>query len=220
MSSVGRKLAGELCNICEEIGDALKSGHHVGHDELDRDARQMARDVDATEVRVASMVPVHVQLPVIPTFAQDKMPGWSPNEHVFRGEMTSPSVLTGYHGRPGGLDVGRERVDLRTVKHRPDGIYLATWRLTGADGHIIRKPGGGDLKKKSTFWPDHWTREDVEQAVAESYWDAVANGMADEFGFTGYTAGGHPVRGYFDGLGIVTAFPNYPPSWNLGDPTP
>ena len=57
MSGVAKKLAGEACTICEEIGDALKNGHHAAHEAAEREARQAAHETDATEELVAAAVP-------------------------------------------------------------------------------------------------------------------------------------------------------------------
>jgi hypothetical protein len=187
---------------------------------LERDAQRMARDVDEAEDRVATAVPVLRQLPTEARFGKDGMEGWSPYEHVFHGEQSSPKDLVGHHHRPRGVDLGRERFDVATRVERSDGVYAGYWRLVDESGQVITKPGGGDLKKFSTFWPDDWTRDQIEQAIADAYWDAVTHGAKTADGFRGRTESGHPVRGYFDDHGIFTAYLDYPKHWQMGDPFP
>jgi hypothetical protein len=220
MSGAVKKVVAEVVHLGEELAEHLPQGHHGAHANLEHDAGQMAHDVDQAEEKVAAAVPTRVAPPTLHKFGEDGMRGWSPQEHVFHGEQVGPRDLAGHHARPGGVDAGRELFDEASRVVRPDDVYAGYWRLRDATGKVITKPGGGDLKKFSTFWPDNWARGDIEQSVTEAYWDAVANGTRTDDGFRGFTSSGHPVRAYFDDYGIFTAFLDYPKNWKMGDPVP
>lgn len=128
-------------------------------------------------------------------------------QHIFDGHY-QPNIEadTGYHHREGGVDQGVLRV-VQIIKG-PDahGVYEAE----------IRGPRTLPTQiKKSTFFPDSWSRAEVLYAVRYAFLDAMRNNNydLDRRRFRG-TYEGVRIAGYLErGSGqpqlcdIVTAFP-------------
>jgi hypothetical protein len=81
-------------------------------------------------------------------------------EHLFRGHST-PRRISGYHHRPGGIDSGEFRV-VERQKAGADGVYRGSVQGNTMTGQSVRK-------NRSTFFPDHWPRSEVRQAVRVAF---------------------------------------------------
>ncbi|KWW98676.1 hypothetical protein LI90_303 [Carbonactinospora thermoautotrophica] len=117
-------------------------------------------------------------------------------DHILKGEIKN-GRLVGYHHRPGGRDApNRKTVEKEWVDQR-EGIYRG--EVWGREA-----PGKDWVKKRniSTFFPDHWTREQVEHAVRRAWENAE---IVDETKrqWRGYYRG-LEFEGYYDADGNVT----------------
>lgn len=81
------------------------------------------------------------------------------DEHVFSGHVRYKQ-FTGYHSRPGGTDTGEIQVGEPETRDA-EGCYRAPATATTRSGRVktIRK----------TFFPDHWTTDEVRQAVRTAF---------------------------------------------------
>lgn len=88
-------------------------------------------------------------------------------EHVFHGHRR-PTTITGYHVRPGGVDASHHgfTIDPSTIEG-PDsnGLYRARVHGTDLMGNPTTKPA------KSTFFPDGWTEDDINQAIRGAFYN-------------------------------------------------
>ncbi|MCT2582646.1 putative T7SS-secreted protein [Actinophytocola gossypii] len=126
-------------------------------------------------------------------------------QHVFEGHYRpGRASYTGYHHREGGVDHGVLRVV--EIIDGPDrhGVYTA----------FVRGPRSTETKK-SSFFPDSWSRAEVLHAVRTAFVGAMRNGRFDPVGrrFRGEYRGVR-IDGYVKerpaepGLSdIVTAYP-------------
>ncbi|MFD6392803.1 EndoU domain-containing protein [Nocardia sp. NPDC060259] len=119
--------------------------------------------------------------------------------HIDRGELKHGGRATGYHHRPDGKDRYGVRVTNRTAPNR-QGVYEGTV-------HMDRWTGSEWVTKRgiSTFFPDSWTKAQVQRAVEAAsrnvkrvdgnYWEGYYRGLR--------------IGGYFDlSTGrIITAYP-------------
>lgn len=142
------------------------------------------------------------------------MQGSSGTKH-FDGLRSGPGkygTRTGYHYRPGGQDFPGRRILPPPNKTHPSGAYDVRTQFEvdqskAKDGSKMvwtdkKGPGGS-----STFFPDHWTPQQVDGAVS----GAFQNGTFDATKGTwkGIGPDGLKIEGRFDPNtgGIVTAYP-------------
>jgi len=110
--------------------------------------------------------------------------------HIFEGEVNRQGRLVGFH------HVGAHRDRIVRVLRGPNalGVYEAEFRAFGK-------------LKRSTFFPDAWTRERVLAAIREA---CSAAGPPRDGRLIGRTPKGLRIQMYLDGSGgIATAFPLY-----------
>jgi hypothetical protein len=82
-------------------------------------------------------------------------------EHIFEGEVNKRGKPVGFHARPGGKDPDGARVVRVVQGPNRAGVYIADVE--------IRNESGRWLKKRSTFYPDRLSREDVVAAVLHAW---------------------------------------------------
>ena len=129
-------------------------------------------------------------------------PAWSdttPNinlRHVFEGEINRSGKPVGYHARPGGRDPAGAR--LVAVSDPPDRAGVYTARVEIRDGNRW-------LEKRSSFFPDALSRDEVIDAILNAYHESPA---PDAQPFEGPSGLGFPIQGYTSSRGgISTAYP-------------
>lgn len=120
--------------------------------------------------------------------------------HVFEGEVNRRGKPVGFHSRPGGRDPRGARVVRVVEGPNRAGVYVAMVE--------IRDPDGGRwLGKRSTLFPDDWTRGEVLAAIVNA-WEHRTTGSSEHF--RGPSGRGFTIEGYLlsDGTGrINTAYP-------------
>ncbi|MBX2838468.1 MAG: EndoU domain-containing protein [Gammaproteobacteria bacterium] len=130
------------------------------------------------------------------------LPHWSSTnpeinlKHVFAGEINRKGKPTGFHSRPGGNDPATAK--LLSVRDQPNslGIYTAT---------IAVRDGDQWKEKFSSFFPDHFSQQDVIDAVINAY-NNSSNPKAQPW--QGPSGHGFAIQGYTTNRGgINTAFP-------------
>lgn len=109
-------------------------------------------------------------------------------QHIFDGHYRpSKDEYTGYHHREGGVDHDVLRVAEIIDGPDPHGVYVA----------LIRGPHTSPAKlKKSTFFPDSWSRAEVLYAVHHAFLDAMRNKNEN------YDPTKHRFRGAYKGVQI------------------
>lgn len=120
-------------------------------------------------------------------------------EHVFEGQINRRGKPVGFHSRPGGTDPGGARV--RRIVEKPNGlgVYIADVE--------IRSGSGRWLGKRSTFYPDGMSRDEVVAAILHAWEERRDLGGGK---FQGPSGEGFTIEGYtLDGGGINTAYPIY-----------
>jgi hypothetical protein len=141
--------------------------------------------------------------------------------HVFRGEVKSPPPRAkGFHHRwqgknPPGARVRRDANGNEIILARDPhtGVYRAP-----VD---VRDPATGQWVPKqarSTFFPDHWTPQQVDKAISDAFRGRRPNGNGNGRGWTGFardpTNPGHTIQ--IDGYAPIggnrweTAYPVLP----------
>ncbi|HEY0451390.1 EndoU domain-containing protein, partial [Actinophytocola sp.] len=111
-------------------------------------------------------------------------------QHLFEGHyMSRTNRDVGYHHREGGVDLGAVRVVRVVAGPSGNGVYRAEIRGPRTEGSPV--------VKRSTFFPDSWTRGQVLCAIRHAFanryeydrakrrWRGVYNGMHIE----GYVEG-------------------------------
>jgi len=120
-------------------------------------------------------------------------------EHIFQGEINRRGRPVGYHSRPGGEDPRDARVTRVTAGPNRAGVYETTVE--------IRTPAGEWLSKRSTFFPDHMSHEEVLDAILHAYHNRTS---LESNRFTGPSGRSFEIRGYLLPNGSInTAFPLY-----------
>ena len=116
--------------------------------------------------------------------------------HIFEGEINRKGRPVGFHARPGGRNPSGAR--LVRVVDRPNrqGVYTAEVEIRTQDGRW--------LKKRSTFYPDRMSREEVVAAILNAYRRRStgaprSSAARREQGFT--------IEGYYQNGRINTAYP-------------
>lgn len=110
-------------------------------------------------------------------------------QHLFEGHYRpSKEVNTGYHHREGGVDREVLRVVDIIAGPDPHGVYVG----------LVRGPRTAPTTiKKSTFFPDSWSRAEVLHAVRYAFLDAMRNKD------TSYDAEERRFRAVYKGVRIV-----------------
>lgn len=122
-------------------------------------------------------------------------------EHIFEGEVNKRGKPVGFHSRPGGKDPSGARVVRIVEGPNQAGVYVADVE--------IRNDSGRWLKKRSTFYPDRLSREEVVAAVLHA-WNQRAKGRNNPF--RGPSGEGFEIEGRpLDGGDINTAYPIFDP---------
>ena len=115
----------------------------------------------------------------------------SPNRlrHTLVGERGG--VASGFHHRPGGVDPPGAKL-LRVTRRDPHtGVY---------EGRVaMLDRGTGEWREKravSTFFPDHWSPQQVDNAVTRAFHEGAVRDAAT--GSWSNTFRGIRIRGYYD----------------------
>ena len=111
-------------------------------------------------------------------------------EHIFEGELNAKGKLVGFH------HMGKYTDRILKITRQPNkyGVYEAEFRAFGQT-------------KKSTFFPDRWSRQKVLDSIYEAYFNPVNKSRNAR---VGKTTDGLRVKMYLDQEGnIATAFPLY-----------
>jgi hypothetical protein len=117
--------------------------------------------------------------------------------HLFEGEINRRGKPVGFHARPGGEDPPGARVTRIVDGPNRAGVYVADVEIRNRAGHW--------LKKRSTFYPDRLSREEVLAAVLHAW-----NERDEESGnlFRGPSGEGFTIEGRtLDDGAINTAYP-------------
>jgi hypothetical protein len=116
--------------------------------------------------------------------------------HIFEGEINRKGRPVGFHARPGGRNPSGAR--LVRVLDRPNrqGIYTAEVEIRTQDGRW--------LKKRSTFYPDRMSRDEVVAAVLNAY-RRRSTGRSEQF--RGPSGSGFTIEGWHQNGRINTAYP-------------
>lgn len=120
-------------------------------------------------------------------------------EHVFEGEINRRGKPVGFHSRPGGTNPDGARVVRIVEKPNKLGVYIADVE--------IRSGSGRWLRKRSTFYPDSMSRDEVLAAIRNA-WEERRDLGGDKF--QGPSGTGFTIEGYtLDDGSINTAYPLY-----------
>lgn len=116
--------------------------------------------------------------------------------HVFEGEINRKGRPVGFHARPGGRNPANARV--ARVLEGPNrlGVYVAAVEIRGRQGDW--------LDKRSTFYPDRMSREQVTAAILNA-WRRRTTGGAEKF--RGPSGLGFTIEGWYQNGRINTAYP-------------
>lgn len=120
-------------------------------------------------------------------------------EHVFEGQINRRGKPVGFHSRPGGADPEGARVVRVVEKPNRLGVYIAEVE--------IRNGSGRWLGKRSTFYPDSMSRDEILAAILNAWEERRDLGGGK---FQGPSGTGFTIEGYtLDDGGINTAYPLY-----------
>lgn len=116
--------------------------------------------------------------------------------HVFEGEINRKGRPVGFHSRPGRRNPPNARV--ARVLEGPNrlGVYVAVVE--------IRDRQGDWLDKRSTFYPDRMSREQVVAAILNA-WRRRTTGRSEKF--RGPSGLGFTIEGWYQNGRINTAYP-------------
>lgn len=82
-------------------------------------------------------------------------------EHIFEGQVNKRGKAVGFHSRPGGKNPADARVTRVIDKPNRAGVYTADVE--------VRNRSGRWLRKRSTFYPDRLSREEILAAVLKAW---------------------------------------------------
>lgn len=116
--------------------------------------------------------------------------------HVFAGEINRKGRPVGFHARPGGRDPSGARVVRVLEGPNRQGVYVAIVEIRGRHG--------GWLEKRSTFYPDRMSRQQVVTAILHA-WRRRTTDRAEKF--RGPSGLGFTIEGWFQNGRINTAYP-------------
>jgi hypothetical protein len=101
---------------------------------------------------------------------------------------------TGYHYRPGGEDMPGRQTQMPPLRRHPSGAYEARTNFENPSPPPPFLPKAGN-QGKSTFFPDNWTPNQIDNAVS----DAFRNGTKNADGsWEGIGPDGLKITGYYD----------------------
>ncbi|MES1241074.1 MAG: EndoU domain-containing protein [Acidobacteriota bacterium] len=122
-------------------------------------------------------------------------------EHIFEGQVNKRGKPVGFHSRPGGRNPSGARVVRIVQGPNRAGVYIADVEIRNASGRWLRK--------RSTFYPDRLSREEVVAAVLHA-WNLREKGRTNPF--HGPSGEGFEIEGRpLDGGDINTAYPLFDP---------
>lgn len=122
-------------------------------------------------------------------------------EHIFEGEVNKRGKPVGFHARPGGKNPSGARVVRIVEGPNRAGVYIADVEILNGAGRW--------LKKRSTFYPDRLSREEVVAAILHA-WNQREKGRNNPF--HGPSGEGFEIEGRpLDGGDINTAYPLFDP---------
>lgn len=120
-------------------------------------------------------------------------------EHIFEGQINRRGKPVGFHSRPGGTDPEGARVVRILEEPNGLGVYVAQVE--------IRNGSGRWLEKRSTFYPDGMSRDEVVAAILHAWEERRDLGGGK---FQGPSGEGFTIEGYtLEDGGINTAYPIY-----------
>lgn len=119
--------------------------------------------------------------------------------HIFEGDFNSQCRPVGFHSRPDGNDPVSARV-VRKVRENSLEVYEAIVEIRCA------RESNTWLEKRSTFFPDGMSRQEVEEAILNAYRNRTT-GEAERF--RGPSGRGFTIEGYHQNGMINTAYPIY-----------
>jgi hypothetical protein len=117
--------------------------------------------------------------------------------HVFEGEINRRGEPVGFHSRPGAQNPPDARVTRIVSPPNRQGVYVADVE--------IRNGAGRWLRKRSTFYPDRMSRQQVIEAILHAFRQRTNRGER----FRGPSGHGFTIEGYFQNGRINTAYPIY-----------
>lgn len=116
--------------------------------------------------------------------------------HVFEGEINRKGRPVGFHARPGGRNPRNARVERVLEGPNRLGVYVAAVEIRGRHGDW--------LDKRSTFYPDRMSRQQVVAAILNA-WQRRTTGGAEKF--RGPSGLGFTIEGWYQNGRINTAYP-------------
>ncbi len=124
--------------------------------------------------------------------------------HTIGGGHVKPGKpkASGYHYRPGGEDFPDRRLVPGTREEFPNGVYEAEPEFFDP---TLNPPAGAWKPKAgnegvSTFFPDHWTPAQVDNAVSGAFRDSTPTSDGKWIG----TYNGVTIEGFYDQSGSFT----------------
>lgn len=118
--------------------------------------------------------------------------------HIFEGGVNRRGKPVGFHSRPGGRDPAHAHVVRVLRQPNAVGVYEALVEIDR---------GGGTVRKRSTFYPDHLDRTAVVAAILNAWHNRTSE--SGEL-FRGPSGLGFTIEGYLlDDGSINTAYPLY-----------
>lgn len=116
--------------------------------------------------------------------------------HVFEGEINRRGRPVGFHSRPGGRNPSGARVVRVVDRPNRQGVYTAEVEIRTRDGQWLRK--------RSTFFPDRLSRDEVVMAILNA-WRQRSTGRSEQF--RGPSGLGFTIEGWHQNGRINTAYP-------------
>jgi hypothetical protein len=116
--------------------------------------------------------------------------------HIFEGEINRKGRPVGFHARPGGRNPTGARVVRVLDEPNRLGVYTAEVEILTQDGRW--------LQKRSTFYPDRMSRDEVVAAILNAY-RRRATGASEKF--RGPSGLGFTIEGWHQNGRINTAYP-------------
>lgn len=175
---------------------------------VDPEGQEEGRDFRVPDSPVPQSAPSFPEPPApasAPAPARDLESGepWSDTDpainlhHIFEGEVNKRGKPVGYHSRPDGEDPSGARVTRIVDGPNGEGVYIADVE--------IRTRSDRWLRKRSTFFPDEMSRDQVVQAILHAWGDGqkLGDGRFRGDSGEGFTIEGRTLN---DGR-INTAYP-------------
>lgn len=116
--------------------------------------------------------------------------------HIFEGEINRKGRPVGFHARPGGRNPAGARLVRIVDRPNRQGVYTAEVEIRTHDGRW--------LQKRSTFYPDRMSREEVVTAILNAYRRRTTGGAEK---FRGPSGLGFTIEGWHQNGRINTAYP-------------